>query len=205
MSDLVKHLQSFTRKERFVLLSEALGREHLGDGFRTPLGDVIGMAVPSDAYVAMDYHLDWLQMALYLAENPEPPRRIPKDDLVTGNQEDADLLVAFDGESTTHIVLIEAKVETGWTNKQLNSKADRLARIFGQGRPVVHLATPHYVLASPKIPSEAVSTDGWPDWMTRGGRPVWMKLERPSGLRKVTRCDEDGRPSASGEFLRIDP
>ncbi len=112
--------------------------------------------------------------------------------------------MAFDGESTTHIVLIEAKVETGWTNKQLNSKADRLALIFGQGRPGVHVATLHYVLASPKIPSEAVSTDGWPDWMTRGGRPVWMKLERPSGLRKVTRCDEDGRPSASGEFLRID-
>ena len=58
--------------------------------------------------------------------------------------------MAFDGESTTHLVLVEAKVETGWTNKQLKSKAERLAQIFGEGRPGAHLTTPHYVLASPQ-------------------------------------------------------
>lgn len=205
MSDLIGHLRSFNRKERFILLSDALGKERLGDDFRTRLGDCIGVRVPADAYVAMDYHLDWLQMALYLADYPDPPKRIPKGDLFAGNQEDADLLVAFDGESTTHLVLVEAKVETGWTNRQLKSKAKRLGRIFSEGRPGVQLATPHYVLASPRPPSENVSTDGWPSWMTREARPVWMELERPHGLRKVTRCDEHGHPSESGEFLRIDP
>ena len=205
MSELIEHLRSFNRKERFILLSDALGRERLGDSFRRRLGDCIGVTVPTDAYVAMDYHLDWLQMALYLAEQPKPHERIPNDDLVAGNQEDADLLVAFDGESTTHLVLVEAKVETGWTNRQLKSKAERLARIFGEGRPGEHLATPHYVLASPRPPSENVSTEGWPPWMMREDRPVWMELKRPPGLRKVTRCDGDGRPSAAGEFLRIDP
>ena len=205
MPSLVDHLRSFNRKERFILLSDALGRERLGEGFRTRLGEAIGMAVPAAAYVAMDYHLDWLQMALYLAGNPEPPKRIPKGDLFAGNQEDVDLLVAFDGESTTHLVLVEAKVETGWTNKQLRSKSERLARIFGEGRPGAHLTTPHYVLASPRPPTENVSTDGWPSWMTWAGRRVWMELARPHGLRKVTRCDGEGRPSAAGEFLRIDP
>lgn len=205
MSDLVGHLRSFNRKERFILLSDALGRERLGEDFRNRLGDCVGVRVPTDAYVAMDYHLDWLQMALYLADKPERQERVPNDDLVAGTQEDADLLVAFEGESTTHLVLVEAKVETGWTNNQLGSKAERLARIFCEGRPGVHLTTPHYVLASPRPPSENVSTDGWPPWMMREGRPVWMELRRPPGLRKVTRCDENGRPSASGEFLRIDP
>ena len=205
MSDLIGHLRSFNRKERFILLSDALGREYLGEDFRQRLGDCIGVTVPADAYVAMDYHLDWLQMALYLADEPEPKGRIRNDDLVAGNQEDADLLVAFEGESTTHLVLVEAKVETGWTNKQLKSKAERLARIFGEDRPGAHLTTAHYVLASPRPPSENVSTDGWPSWMTRQGRPLWMELKRPPGLRKVTRCDENGRPSASGKFLGIDP
>ena len=140
MLNLIEHLRSFNRKERFILLTEALGRERLGEDFRRRLGEAIGMTIPADAYVAMDYHLDWLQMALHLADNPPPKEPIRNDDLVTGNQEDSDLLVAFDHELTTHIVLIEAKVETGWTNKQLNSKAERLSRIFGEGRPGVHLA-----------------------------------------------------------------
>ncbi len=205
MLNLIEHLRSFNRKERFILLTEALGRERLGEDFRRRLGEAIGMTIPADAYVAMDYHLDWLQMALHLADNPPPKEPIRNDDLVTGNQEDSDLLVAFDHELTTHIVLIEAKVETGWTNKQLNSKAERLSRIFGEGRPGVHLATPHYLLASPKPPSLAVSTAEWPEWMTRDGAAIWMELRRPTALRKVTRCAEDRRPSASGQFLRIDP
>ena len=40
MSALIAHLRSFNRKERFVLLSDALGRERLGDDFRTDLGTV---------------------------------------------------------------------------------------------------------------------------------------------------------------------
>lgn len=205
MSNLLTHLRSFNRKERFILLTEALGTHRLGEGFRARLGKAIGIAVPADAYVAMDYHLDWLQMALYLADSPKPRQRIRNDGLVAGNQEDVDLLVAFDEDPTTHLVLVEAKVEAGWTNGQLNSKANRLRRIFGEGRPGAQLATPHYLLMSPRPPSPAVSTAGWPPWMVRDGRAAWMELPRPPDLRKVTRCDEDGRSSAAGGFLRIDP
>ena len=204
MSDLIEHLRSFNRKERFILLREALGSDTLGGSFRERLGDCIGVGVPADAFVAMDYHLDWLQMALYLAANPSPPERIRNDGLVSGNQEDADLIVAFSDDSTTHVVLVEAKVETNWTNSQLKSKAKRLSRIFGEGRPGVHLATPHYVLASPEPPPPGISTAQWPQWMKPRGEPVWIELARPSGLKKPTRCTARGKTSRRGRFVRID-
>ena len=204
MSDLIEHLRSFNRKERFILLREALGSDTLGDAFRERLGEAIGVAVPEDAFVAMDYHLDWLQMALYLAANPSPSERIRNDGLVSGNQEDADLIVAFDGDSTTHVALVEAKVETNWTNRQLKSKAGRLDRIFGGGRPGVSLATPHYVLASPEPPPPGISTAGWPEWMKLRDEPVWIELERPAGLRKPTRCTAHGKTSWRGRFVKIE-
>ena len=206
MSNLITHLRSFNRKERFILLREALGTDTfcLDDAFRERLGDLLGVTVPADAFVAMDYHLDWLQMALFLAATSSPPSSIPNDDLFKANQEDVDLLVAFDDAATTHLVLLEAKMETGWTNSQLRSKAERLRLIFGTGRPGAGLATPHYVLASPKRPG-LLDVDEWPGWMKRDREPVWMPLPKPPGLRKVTRCTKDGRVSASGGFLRIDP
>ena len=97
------------------------------------------MTVPADAFVAMDYHLDWIQMALYLARTPDPPRPIPKEAVlgdgqknINENQMDVDLLVAFDEGATTHLVLVEAKMETGWTNQQLCSKATRLRQHLRQ-------------------------------------------------------------------------
>ena len=142
MSNLIQHLRSFNRKERFILLSEALGRHRLGDGFRTRLGDAIGVKIPAAAYVAMDYHLDWLQMALYLADNPSPPRWIPKGDVLAEGQEDynknqmdVDLLVAFDQGSTTHLAMVEAKMDAGWANRQMWLKAKRLpSHLWGLAR-----------------------------------------------------------------------
>ena len=103
MSDLIDHLRSFNRKERFILLREALGEDTfcLDVGFRTRLGETIGEAIPADAFVAMDYHLDWLQMALYLAATPAPEWPVLNDGLVEANQQDIDLLVAFD-EGAAH-------------------------------------------------------------------------------------------------------
>ena len=210
MSDLIDHLRSFNRKERFILLREAFGRDTLGDAFRRRLGDAIGVAVPDGAFVAMDYHLDWLQMALYLARTPSPSHPIPKGDVLGSgqqgfneNQMDIDLLVAFDEGATTRLLLLEAKMETGWTNRQMLRKAERLRQIFGD-RPDRSLADPCFLLVSPRRPQQ-LKVDTWPGWMTRGGDPIWMKLPRPKGLRKVTRCATDGRPSANGDFLRIDP
>ena len=75
----------------------------------------------------MDYHLDWIEMALYLAERGEFPDETPFRNEhfpdINRNQQDVDLLIAFEGgaagEATTHVVLIEAKAYLGWTNAQL--------------------------------------------------------------------------------------
>ena len=60
----------------------------------------------------MDYHLDWIEMALDRAANnesgatsPFPKEKFPK---INKNQMDVDMLVAFDhnanGEVVTHLV-----------------------------------------------------------------------------------------------------
>ena len=82
----------------------------------------------------MDYHLDWLHAGLFLAlpENDEEGVHLNTETVASDNQEDIDLLVAFEAEDITHLILIEAKAATGWTNKQTLSKAERLQRIFGK-------------------------------------------------------------------------
>ena len=149
------------------------------------------------------YHLDWLAMALHLAATPDPPERICNDGLFEANQQDIDLLVAFEAADGAHLALIEAKGVTGWKNAQLDSKVRRLRRIFDDGSGS-DLATPHFVLMSPKRPVHIEASD-WPGWMKCPcGKPYWLKLPLPGGLRKATRCDADGNNAAEGRFLRLD-
>ena len=67
-------------------------------------------------------------MFLSLPENDEEAVHENKKTVATGNQEDADLLVAFEQGDIIHLMLVEAKAETGWTNKQMCSKAKGLSR-----------------------------------------------------------------------------
>ena len=176
MSDLIASLPSFNRTERFILLREALGEDTfcLDAGFRTRLGETIGEALPADAFVAMDDPLDWLQMALSLAATPAPEWPVRNDRLVDANPQDADLLVAFgDGAAQTHLVLLEAKMETGWTNVQMDATARRLWCLV-EDKPGAGLATPHFVLLSPRRPERLRSHD-WPHGMTPGQKPRWME------------------------------
>ena len=130
---LIELLESFNRKERFFLISQAVGEFQLDDDFRRELGKAINVDVPHDAFTAMDYHLDWLTAALSAYECGDVGRIFdnPLQQVIKGNQEDTDLLVAFEGSGDRHVVLIEAKGATGWTNAQMQSKASRLGQIFG--------------------------------------------------------------------------
>jgi len=206
---LIDNFKSFNRKERFILLHQALGFEgqsfRLGDSFRQELSVCLSVTVPPDAFVAMDYHIDWLQMALYLTHKSLPKSRtVRNSDLVCGNQEDIDLLIAFEHGETTHVVMIEAKGGTAWSNKQLLSKAARLERVFGRGRPGTDTAVPHFVMISPKKSNNIVTAE-WPDWMKPNrGNPLWLELTFPDGLMKPTRCTKDGTDDKSGGYIRID-
>ena len=213
MTDVINYLKSFNRKERFILLHEVLGFQgqsfRLGEAFCQSLSNCLSaefgqkrIEVPEDAFVAMDYHLDWLQLALWLTDQRHSKSTIRNDKLFCANQEDIDLLVAFSDLRTTHLVLIEAKGDTGWTNRQMRHKAKRLEWIFRVGRPGRGKVTPHFIMMSPR-PSLRLNTTGWPDWMVVDGEPKWLELELPAGLLKATRCRKDGTSDKSDGYLKI--
>jgi len=198
-------LESFNRKERFFVICAALDLPalHLGPNFRRRVEMAFGVTVTDPVFVAIDYHQDWLMAALRLAHgeiteqqpNPDPTGRI------TGNQEDVDLLLAFCGEGTTHLVMLEAKAETGFASKQMDSKAMHLAGIFGHHGDRFRLVTPHFGLLSPKPPVRLGYT-GWPAWMAPNGTPIWLQLDVPKQRRRVVRCNAAGlRQKIGGHFI----
>ena len=209
MSDLIDLLESFNRKERFFLVKKALGTFALIDKFRQDLGGVINCPIPQDAFAAMDYHLDWLTAALYAHkygkvdrtfENPEPR-------IIKGTQEDVDLLVAFRKGEQYHIVLVEAKGDTAWSNDQMDSKAARMERIFGPEGDCYPNVVPRFCLMSPRLPQQ-LKTETWPEWMTRNkneSKYPWLKLRFPPNRLKVTRCDADRNPAENGSHFCIEP
>jgi hypothetical protein len=163
MNMLIDNLRRLNRKERFYLVGYALGNPAfmLADTFISLLQESIkdlNQEIPSDAFVAMDYHIDWIYASLYLSSIPNGKVYERDPNLITANQEDVDLLVAFpdfDDSNKTHIILCECKAESSWTNKQVLSKAERLVSIFGErGDLFSHIATPHFLLISPKRPGK---------------------------------------------------
>jgi len=150
----------------------------------------------------MDYHLNWIYAAAYLSSPSTQPADVhenrevvePDDKLthriIQGNQEDIDLVVAFEDGPTSHIVLVEAKGVTGWNKKQLNSKAARLKAIFGAlGNYFPHMQ-PHFVIVSP-LESKHIAPENWPDWM-KGDAVKWLPMDVPSDLLIVKRVDASG-------------
>ena len=122
MAALLEYLESFNRKERFFLVGEALGNPafRLSSDFRARLGAAFALAIPDDALVAMDYHLDWIYVSLVLDAGDNESAVLPNDErLVSGNQEDVDLLVAFDDGRTVQLLLLEAKAETGCNGRNV--------------------------------------------------------------------------------------
>ena len=204
MPTLIEYLESLNRKERFILVGAALGnpRFRLAQPFRTKLGNLFSLDIPRDAFAAMDYHLDWIHAALILADNASDTVQQNDPTVVTGNQEDVDLLVAFREGSVTHLLLLEAKAETGWTNKQTLSKARRLRRIFGANGLRYPTAKPHFSLMSPRPPQQ-LDVREWPTWMTQDCQPIWIDLSVPPGRRRIIRCDNNGRQLSTGGFFRL--
>ena len=204
--ELIDALKRFNRKERFHLLHHVLGYEgwsfRLSDEFREELGRKIGERVPPEALVMMDYHLDWIGMAVWLSgQHALPTKQTPalNEGRVAGNQEDIDLLVAFKSSGTVHIVLIEAKGDTPWSNSQLESKALRLREIFTI--PDGAKVRPHFVLMAPKE-SAAINAGTWPFWMQKAVDRQ-MLLPWPETM-KPTLCDSDGKAKRGGDRVRID-
>ena len=208
MTDLLKILESFNRKERFFLIAQALGCSSSGepafslsDSLRDQLEAKIDVAIPLEpelVFVAMDYHLDWLQAALTLAhasqgEKSKFSNEGEEGPVIEGTPEDVDLLVAFKAGETFHLILVEAKAYSGWTNKQLSSKADRLRTIFGEDGKKWCDVQPYFWAMGPKE-SKGLETELLPKWMLDNDDKLqWLPLQLPKGKRRVvSRCDRDG-------------
>ena len=139
MSQAIEILRSLDRKERFAVLREALGFDGnapvLEPGFRDRLSDCIGVAVPEDGVCRLGLpsrlDRDRAPPRRRSGHRPDKPFESPAADRVNKNQQDVDLLIAFDAAErngpATHLVLIEAKAYLHWTNGQLEGKTKRLA------------------------------------------------------------------------------
>lgn len=211
MTDLLAILESFNRKERFFLIAHALNgpqekpRFTLSENFRQELGKAVGLEeIPASAFAWMDYHLDWLHASLVLA-HPAQYGDSPffnADSIITGNQRDADLLVAFKSADRHHLIVVEAKGYGSWDNDQMNSKAARLKLIFGDDGKKYPDVEPHFSLMSPNE-SQHLGFADWPNWMLggNGGKPYHLKMEVSSERRRAERCDEKGNPNATGGYF----
>ncbi len=136
MSELTDILDRFNRKERNLLVRDALGHSpskalSLDHNFRKRIGTELGgLEIPNDAWWATDYHLNWIAGALALWRRGEQAIGTAQINLLSENpvrylversQEDADLLIAFD----TTLILVEVKAFGYFTNKQIDSKLQR--------------------------------------------------------------------------------
>ncbi len=214
MPDLINILESFNRKERFFLVAQALGKPKftLSREFRLELGEKVGLTaqgieIPTDAFAAMDYHLNWVHASLVLAYCANTEERVDglNTKSVEQNQEDVDLLVAFkDASGDCHLIFIEAKGYNtdgmsdgleGFDNGQLKSKADRLDLIL-KPYPAVK---PHFCLMSGKKPDYIPPE--WGKWLELSLPPERLvaRLKKPRVLK--SRRDWRGRPEKDRQII----
>ena len=104
-SRLLLHLEEFNRKERFFLVGMALGNPEfrLGEEFRERLAQKLSLQVPRDAFVAMDYHLDWLAASLFLAANEGNPGPYKRDKNII-SEPGLSMLIGSAADSRTEVL-----------------------------------------------------------------------------------------------------
>lgn len=213
MNTLIKNLSLFNRKERFFLIGYALGNKAftLSEEFRASIKQSLIQLkedIPSNAFVAMDYHIDWIFASIFLTANKKNSSIYPRDNrLIKATQEDIDLIIAFNDKqniAVTHLIMCECKAETDWNKEQLNSKAIRLRDIFGDdGSKYQNIVIPYFLLLSPEQPKN-LNVNSLPEFMKFNGKIPWMKLTIPADLQKVTKCDSDGKKSNTGDYWKVE-
>lgn len=203
MKDLIRHLKEFNSKERYYLIKQLVGggKFHLSCDFCHTIELELKLTIPCNHFAAMDYHIDWIYASLVLArdgDNKKPYFNEPE--IIKAHQQDVDFLVAFDINETTHIVFIEAKGVTGWTNEQVGSKAKRFNDIFGDVGDKWEGVVPHFILMSQTKP-ERLELKDLPSWMTNNLK--WLKLDMPEDLKAVSQSDKNGKRKEKGEYWTV--
>jgi hypothetical protein len=194
----------FNAKERFFLIGQILGNTSFqpSEIFLDELRAELPIEIPpaEKMFAAMDYHLDWLYAAVAMSDTAEDNVHYPDAPIgVKGTQEDVDFLLAWQHDNSFHIVIIEAKGVTSWTNKQIESKAERLRDFFGNDGQKIDNVTPHFVLMSPRK-SVDLRKNVCPEWMCPGGQFHWMELKNSDnyGTHRVGRLPGKNRKKYDG-------
>lgn len=216
--NLIYNLKSFNRKERFYLIGQMLGNTefHMAEKQLGKISELIGIEISEEYFSAMDYHLDWIYASLFLTHNDAGKaferNFIEKDGIIidyqiSGTQEDVDFLLAFaDHENTTHLVMIEAKGDSYFSNGQLDSKNKRFKAIFGNENTWPNVK-PHFLICSPKEPKNVNIEEPAYFMRPQGSQILWFPLEMDTGKNKVTRCmgsEENYKPSSEGDHWKVE-
>jgi hypothetical protein len=166
-------------------------------------------------YAAMDYHLDWLHGALWCVGKKWAPSteadftpvlrrvddqgtadRMPRQRDVMGNQEDVDLLLVIEDGAKTHVVFVEAKGVSAFSEDQLMSKFQRLQLILAADHVLqeADLLFSMVLLAPGATASEAVKPARKHVAKRIGDRIFPMVMPNfPTDLYMVTRCNEQSQ------------
>ncbi|HDZ8846633.1 hypothetical protein [Aeromonas veronii] len=213
-NNLIDNLKSFNRKERFYLIGQMLGNPEfrMDDNQLDKISNLIGLTIPRKYFAAMDYHLDWIYASLYLTQNNPTGRvernfieesEIETDYQISGTQEDVDFLLAFvDENKITHLVMIEAKGDSYFSNGQLDSKNKRFKAIFGNENTWPNVR-PHFIICSPKKPQKINIEE--PAYFTfKNSKLLWLELNMSDGKNKVTRCNKDDKPCSNGKHWKVE-
>jgi len=208
MSSVIDNLEKLNRKERFFLIGTALGNPNfrLDAKFRIELGNKFRLDVPENAFIAMDYHLNWIFAAAALTFGASVKDRIydNRGQFIDGTQEDIDLLVAFtDKSNITHLIMLEAKGVTAFSNMQFKHKIARFMKIYGDdGRLWWPNIKPYFGLISRREP-QRLQLDKCPSWLKVDGQIPWFEIPIPRNRLTVFGCDETGAPNAKRAFWTV--
>lgn len=213
-NSLIDNLKSFNRKERFYLIGQMLGNPdfRMDDNQLDEISKLIGLTIPRKYFAAMDYHLDWIYASLYLtknntascvARNFTEENGIAIDYQISGTQEDVDFLLAFvDEKQITHLVMIEAKGDSYFSNGQLDSKNKRFKAIFGNENTWPNVR-PHFLICSPKKPQKINIVEP-AYFIFKNTKLLWLELDMDDGKNKVTRWGNDDKPCSNGKYWIVE-
>ncbi|BEE17240.1 hypothetical protein VAWG006_14930 [Aeromonas enteropelogenes] len=214
-NSLIDNLKSFNRKERFYLICQMLGNPEfrMDDNQLDEISKLIGFTIPRKYFAAMDYHLDWIYASLYLTKNNTAScveRNFTEENgtaidyQISGTQEDVDFLLAFvDEKQITHLVMIEAKGDSYFSNGQLDSKNKRFMAIFGNENTWLNVR-PHFLICSPKEPQKISIEEPAYFIFNKKSELTWFPLKMGDGKNKVTRCNEDDKSCNDGKHWKVE-
>lgn len=190
--DLLRILEQFNRKERDYLIKNVIKHtpRALEKDFAKSLNKKLGIRLPQrKLYIAMDYHLDWLLMSVYLLyknyelttsndnnlidEHKGEILALKNDDLGgldkinalhSGTQYDSDLLIVYKKKRKENgyvVISLEAKCDTSWNFDQLGYKLKRLKVIRDLlDRMNREQGTSHQLFFVMYSPNEIVNLEG---------------------------------------------